>query len=526
MAAVAVAAILSAGSFGLLSPPAFIVLDDSAQLASALFATVCCALMARRTQVVERSWRRLMALAMAGWSVGQLTSSSYQILKRQQLPSPAWADVGYVAFPVFGLVVLLIIGAASAAERRRQAPAIGSVARFQLVLVLDGLVVVGSLLILTWSTTLGRLVQARAPTRLAFDVALANPIIDLILVVIVLLLLAARPLRRRLRPQLALLGLGLVGLSVSDSIFTYLVASGADRMPPIADAGFIAGPVFVALAALTVGDRDTPRLRRTPRRGTEVAHLLLPYLPLFAAGLFILCQAITVRGPYQIEVYLGVGVVALVVARQMITLIDNNVLLGRIYDAHDKLRYQAYHDQLTGLANRTLFLSRITAAVELNRTEGQPVALLYVDLDDFKAVNDNLGHSVGDRVLQAVGERLRSCVRSVDMVSRLGGDEFGILFAGGADQHPDYAEHVGQRILATLRQPFDIDGRSVVISASVGAAMVDGTEPGLTAETLVRRADSAMYAGKRRGKGRLIPYGLDTDDDFEKVHRLAWERPP
>jgi diguanylate cyclase (GGDEF)-like protein len=426
------------------------------------------------------------------------------------LPSPSWADVGYLTMPVFALAALLTVAANGIAAQRRQLPAAGSGVRSRVVLVLDGLVIVGSLLVFTWATALGTVVHAGAPTDLAFAVAIAYPITDLMLVVIVLLLLATRPVKARMRTELILLGLGLVGLSSSDSIFAYLIASGADEMPPIANAGFIAGPVLVGLAALHTGP---PRTTAGSVRGPVAAwfHLLMPYLCMLVSGVLLLVKGLSGRPLDLFETYLGVAVVLLVVIRQMITLIDNAALLSRVSDAQEKLTYQAFHDPLTGLANRALFRARLAVAVESHRRDGRPVALLFVDLDDFKMVNDSLGHAAGDRVLQAVGHRLRSCVRSHDTVARLGGDEFGVLLEGDID-HPD---RVGQRILAAMRQPFDVDGRGVTIGASLGAAVPDVDESGLSADALLRRADAAMYAGKRRGKGLLVLYGPENVDGYD-----------
>ena len=541
-AGIAVAAVLATDSSGLLSSQASVVLDDSAQLAGGLFAAVCCGWTARRATGVERAWRRLMALGMTGWSIGQLIWSWYQIFILDPLPSPSWADVGYLTLPVFGLSALLTVAAAGMAEQRRE-PATRSAVRTRVVLVLDGLVVVGSLFVLTWSTALGAVLRAGASSMFAFVVAVAYPVTDLILVVMVVVLLATRPVPAGLRPQLGLLGAGLVGLAASDSIFAYLVASGAADMPPITNAGFVAGPILVGLAALTFGrqaltfgqqaltvgqqavtvgqqavatdqvDGSAGQVssRRLSDRSTEWAHLLLPYVPLGAMGILVVGQQVAGQHVDVVEVYLGIFVVALVVARQMITLIDNNVLLDRISAAQERLHYQAYHDPLTGLANRALFRSRLTTAVDLSRCARRPTALFFVDLDDFKVVNDSLGHSAGDRVLQLVGERLRSCVRAVDTVARLGGDEFGVLTAGEID-NPD---RLGQRILNALRQPFEVDGRTVTVGASVGVAVPDGSELGLTADALLRRADSAMYAGKRRGKGLLVVYGPNTVDSHD-----------
>ena len=511
VAGVAVTAVLVGDSSGLLDERAAIVLDNAAQLAGGIFATICCGLAARRTTGVRRNWRRLMAIGMLGWSAGQVVWSYGQIFARTPLPSPSWADVGYLTLPVFALAALLTVAAHGITVQRRQLPAAGTGVRARVVLVIDGLVIVGALLIFTWATALGTVFHAGAPTELAFAVAIAYPITDLILVVIVSLLLATRPVQPAMRTELVLLGLGLVGLSFSDSIFAYLIASGAEKMVPITNVGFIAGPILVGLAALHAGCPAAGTVAGRRGRVAERFHLVMPYLCVMVTGLLLLAQRLTGRHLDAFEAYLGGVVVALVVTRQLITLVDNAALLARVSDAQDRLAYQAFHDPLTGLANRALFRSRLAAAVDLNRRENRPVALLFVDLDDFKLVNDSLGHGAGDRVLQAVGERLRSCVRSHDTVARLGGDEFGVLLEGEVD-HPD---RVGQRILAAMRQPFDVDGRAVSIGASLGAAVPDGTEPALTADALLRRADAAMYAGKRRGKGLLVLYGPESVDGYD-----------
>ncbi len=387
-------------------------------------------------------------------------------------------------------------------ERRRELSTLPA----RVVLVLDGLVVVGSVLMLTWSIALGEMVEASPPGTFAFVVALAYPSADLTLVVMFMLLLATKPVPVHLRRELGLLGSGLIGLSVSDGIFAYLVASGADDLPLPTNIGFIVGPVLVGLAALSAAQPQVAATRASMPRLVEWAHLLLPYAPLVATGILMVGRQVAGDPVDAVEVYLGTVVVALVVVRQLITLIDNKLLLGRVYEVQQRLRHAAYHDPLTGLANRDLFRARVVAA--LGQHGRRPAALYFVDLDDFKLVNDSLGHSAGDRLLQAVGERLRSCVRGADTVARLGGDEFGVLAEANVD-HPD---RLGERMLSALREPYELDGPSVTVGASVGAAVPDG-DAGLTADVLLRRADIAMYASKRRGKGRFVRYDPDSGAD-------------
>jgi diguanylate cyclase (GGDEF)-like protein/PAS domain S-box-containing protein len=160
-----------------------------------------------------------------------------------------------------------------------------------------------------------------------------------------------------------------------------------------------------------------------------------------------------------------------------------------------QLRHMAFHDKLTGLANRALFEDRLTHALHGLRRGDGGLAVLFVDLDDFKTVNDSLGHGAGDALLRAVGERLRGSLRDSDTAARLGGDEFAILLEGTAD--PQAALHTAERVRVSLDPPFEIEGRQLAVTGSVGVApALSGRE---TMPELMRNADLAMYEAKRRG---------------------------
>ena len=158
-----------------------------------------------------------------------------------------------------------------------------------------------------------------------------------------------------------------------------------------------------------------------------------------------------------------------------------------------RLAHQASHDTLTGLANGTRFRERLEAALVRWNTQPERVAVLFLDLDDFKAINDTAGHDVGDRLLAAVGERLLDATRGSDTVARLGGDEFGVLLA-----NTDDPENVAARLVSAMRRPIMLGDREIVVSTSVGLAR---GAPGLHAEDLVRNADIAMYAAKTGARG-------------------------
>jgi diguanylate cyclase (GGDEF)-like protein/PAS domain S-box-containing protein len=183
------------------------------------------------------------------------------------------------------------------------------------------------------------------------------------------------------------------------------------------------------------------------------------------------------------------------------TAVSNQRLVEEIRRSEERLAYQAFHDSLTDLANRTLFLERVGAALDRAGDRPEQVAVLFLDLDNFKTVNDSLGHSEGDRLLVAAAERLLNATRGCDTVARLGGDEFAVLLANvRADL--DVAA-VATRITSALRAPFALQGAEAFVSASVGIARAGA---GTGAEELLRNADAAMYSAKSRGKGQFVMF--------------------
>ncbi|MGW5747212.1 putative bifunctional diguanylate cyclase/phosphodiesterase [Amycolatopsis sp. NPDC003861] len=489
-------------------------IDDALQLGAGVTGIVCGIVVARRVRGHQRWWRVLVAIGMTGWSLGQCVWSYYQLVDGRGLPSPSLADVGYLSFPLFALPALFVLARARARpDRERWQPAQWT-AHFGVAVVLDGLVVTGSLFILTWTAALGQVVQATGPDALTWAVAIAYPLTDLVVVVVAVLLVVFDRVDRPYRANLLLAALGIVALACSDSVFAYLVSIGAESMKPWSDAGFVLGPLFIAFALLV-----TPNTRRRDDAGQAVGvdwwQVALPYLPVTAVALLITVQIVAGAGPDGVEVLVGALVVFLVLARQLLSLLDNRLLLRRVYEGQQALTHQAYHDPLTGLANRALFADRLDRAIEQG-AEG-PLVLIFVDLDDFKEVNDRFGHAGGDVLLHAVAQRLLSCVRAGDTVARLGGDEFAILLEGEVDA----PQAVADRIQSALRRPFAVHGTLVPVRASMGLVVPDPAEPAVTSDVLLGRADTSMYAGKRLGKDTTVVYHPSPDGppDFPSALR-------
>jgi diguanylate cyclase (GGDEF)-like protein/PAS domain S-box-containing protein len=178
----------------------------------------------------------------------------------------------------------------------------------------------------------------------------------------------------------------------------------------------------------------------------------------------------------------------------------------------EQLRHRAFHDPLTQLPNRALLSDRLQHALTREGRFEDQVAVLFVDLDDFKTINDTLGHASGDELLVLVARRLRSCLRSADTAARLGGDEFGVLLEGVPDL--DHAVAVAQRILDAVAEPFSIGGLPVPLRASVGVAI--GAAQTVSADELLRNADIAMYGAKRAGKGGYVVFRADLHAELAR----------
>ncbi len=310
------------------------------------------------------------------------------------------------------------------------------------------------------------------------------------------------------RRGLVLLAIGFAALSIADSGFAYLTAKGTFGTGNLIDAAWVAGFVILAMAALA--DRGSEE--SGGRVSISKPALLLPYLP---AGLGLAVAAYRLRDHQGDDVSLAAAVIMVgaLLGRQLLVLRDNRELVAVI-------TRQAFHDDLTGLANRSLFADRLAHGLDLHRRDLRELAVLFCDLDDFKLVNDGLGHAIGDQLLMRVAERLRAALRPGDTLARLGGDEFAVLLEDGDDPVT-----VAERMRQVLNDPFTVDGNQLSVRASIGVAVVTPDMLTPTSNEIMASADIAMYRAKRSGKNELCIYrpGMNHDDasDFSVVSALA-----
>ena len=267
-------------------------------------------------------------------------------------------------------------------------------------------------------------------------------------------------------------------------------------------ASAVALMIFVALRRLTGAQARIAQIGAALVMGAAIAGM--HYAGMAAAGFpadAVCLTAGQLRGD-RLGLIVSVAALVLLTLTLFTSVLDARLqsrtaqLASSLRAANEELQQLAFRDPLTGLANRSLFDDRVTQAVERCRRESSSLAVLFVDLDGFKPVNDSFGHDVGDAVLREVARRLSAQARSIDTLARVGGDEFVLLL----EDRPDVAvtAQVAQRIIDALLKPFAIGERGLQLSCSVGIAMYPTDGP---PEQLMPHADSAMYAAKRSGGG-------------------------
>jgi hypothetical protein len=420
--------------------------SDLGESAVALLAAVNCALAARSSSGRLRvAWGGL-AGATLSWAVGQAIWSWYELVQHEATPFPGLADLGFLGFPLGAVIALAIFPSNVSVARRWR-------------MTLDGLMTACAIGLVSWATALGAVVHAGGDSPLGLVVSVAYPASDIALLVVCVLVLSRS---RAHRVPLMFVAAGLAQMAAADSGFAYLVATDSYATGSPVDLGWFFAFGVLAFASLTPGATGAGSQAELP----SVAGAALPYVILVGALGFTGWQMVTGHSVSIVEMALLVVITFLVFFRQFLTVRDNQMLARALAEREAELRYQAFHDPLTGLANRALFIDRATHALELHRRDRRPLAICFLDLDEFKAVNDQLGHNTGDDLLREVsrpaGPR-RGCAGTAQQPPRAlhGGRSRGV----GAGEHRPGASRPARpdpdhRRAADARRPGDVRGQA------------------------------------------------------------------
>ena len=472
-----------------------------------MWALLCAVRVARRVGGVSRWWRVLVIAGMASWLVGEFIWWSGGGPTGRSAAPPAGV-AAYFMQPIFSLAAMVLLARRGGGLRfRRNADS----RFFHGVAVLDGLVAASSFSILVSMAGLGAVTGAALPRSQNTTVVIAYSLLELIVVVLAVLMAMAYPRDRPYRANYLLLSGGVVLLATSDRVVAYLRIVGVDNGDLWGGVGSILGPLMISFALLA--SRPQPA-RNRDEDPVDMVQSILPYIG-FLGVVWLLAFHLLIGQRLDAPIICAaVTMIALVTARQLVAMRSQHRLTQRLYEAHRRLAHQVHHDSLTGLPNRLFFAQRLDDAMR----DGNFV-LIFVDIDDFKEVNDQYGHAGGDELLCAVGARLRDCVGQADTLARIGGDEFAILIEDASET----PEVVADQLRVALRTPFAVHGSSVRVQVSMGLVRPGADEPTPTSDDLLRQADLSMYEGKRRGKDTAVIYRPSTSVSahFPSVLRAA-----
>lgn len=426
----------------------------------------------RRHQPANKKAWYFIAGALGTFLTADVT---YYVLEltSDQVPYPSIADGFYLGmYPIMIIGLMLLLR--SIAPGRDFAGIVDASLVAVATFAVLGILVMDTYLTDDTSELSGRLIS------------IAYPVMDVALIAVAARLVAAVQLRQK---SFAFMTTGLCSLLIADTIYGILNAAGTFQTGGFADAFWLGFYSLVAVGALHPSMAEKVEPRENVAGTITSARLMVLFLVVFAVPVIDLLW-----GEAFDKVFISICsmlMFALVLVRLM-------GLMSVVQHKEQQARHDAMHDSLTGLANRVLFGDRVESFVA-QRKDGV-VSVLFVDLDDFKFINDSLGHQVGDELLVAVAARLADCVRTQDLVARLSGDEFAVLLESAVDRQDAVA--VAQRVQDSLESPIIIDEREIMISASVGIA-VERRSNIERAETILRAADVAMYRAKHKGKGRF-----------------------
>ena len=440
---------------------------DEIALAMCLLFGAGCAGYAARCAAGRHRRGLALVIAQLGWAAGEVIWAVYDVRPGlAHATHPAAAEIVLLLWPFGAFASLVLLSRFSRHSPRR--------------LVLDGLIVATSLFVVSWVFVLEKQLRQDSGSRVTTIAEIFN---DVVLLTTTILMLSRG--RRGDPPSRNLLAGGVAIISVSDIAMVFKSGIGSYQVSDLVDLGRVAGLGMLALAALASVHEPPLPASRTEEMLSRT-RLWLPYLPVVVAAAVGMDQVVGFMAHGPLVVALGI-LVAAVLVRQFFVLMENQSLLSEV-------AREAFRDSLTGLANRAYFLDRLEQAVARRNCDIAPIAVFCLDLDNFKSVNDALGHPAGDELLVRVAGRLTAALGDNCVIARLGGDEFAVLLEGSVEE----SQEAAHRVLEAFDAPILVEGVPISVRPSVGFTVATAASD-CNVEQLLRHADLAMYTAKREG---------------------------
>ncbi|MCV7348342.1 putative bifunctional diguanylate cyclase/phosphodiesterase [Mycolicibacterium rhodesiae] len=477
--------ILALGLWQFPSAPAIIALKVLLAF-TAMVATAAAVRTATTTAGHVRAAWLALAVGLGAFALG-MSMRAWMALSGRNTGFLPGADMVRVVLPAGACAALLLL----------PTTVLGAMSRLRFLL--DGVVVASSLVLMVWAGALDDIHRGRIAGSMPITATMAYPMVDAVTVTVALLVyLAAQPDQRL---TVGLVALASLVLGVTNDAIVYLFAAQKSSPVPAIMVGWLAALLLYIAAA--VSGRARTYGHAVKAKQPARAAVFLPFVPVAAAAVVMMFTEVSnevLRGPLMVA---GGLLIVAFLARQLIVVGENRRLFAAI-------ARQALRDPLTGLANRAVFHDRVSHAMQLRQRDGVSVAVMGLDIDEFKMINETFGHRAGDELLNLVGLRILTVVRTGDTVARVGGDEFAVLIQG----RDDHSHVIAHRVAESFDLPYAVDGHELMVRASVGLAVADSDDPHVSAEELLKRSDIALDAAKTSRVAGVHTFTAEMEADF------------
>ncbi len=448
----------------------------------------------RATRIKQQISKPFLILLSAGcfsYFLAEIAWSYYEVYLRTEIPFPGSPDLFYMLQIIFFLIGFIFLWFSEGRIFRG--------IRF----VFEILIIMTVATTLSYHFLIHKLVLDSDIDGVFLFVYLGYPIGGLLLLASVIITLYLSENFTKLRKGLFIILLGLVFQIVADSSYLYLLVTGNYDTGSLIDPLFTASLLLVGISSFYFEEKSSKHTRK--KKGSklkrEFMEIALPYASIALLLIVLIKTGNTNTEAINVGTFIAIIIVFI---RQVVVLVENKRLI-------QQYNYLAHHDSLTKLPNRAFFEEKLAQQLQAVHENQGMTAVMYLDLDRFKLVNDTLGHDAGDELIYAVSKRLLTCVNEGDIVARQGGDEFTLLIS--SCQQESEVLNISNRIIEQLSFPYNIKGTDFRTTASIGIAFYTYDHAPTTPLSLMKKADIAMYESKSKGKNQYQVYEEEMQDE-------------